>query len=425
MNMVPNVDMMVPNGVSAGGGGGTLTINSTPITGATGAILWDDTGILQEATIGSGLSFSGGTLTATGGAGNPSPPLNSVQYDNAGAFGGAANLSITGGGLPNVPAAMAYLCNNEKAIFVVPNANGDNWFEGGAGNTTMTGYGNFGTGQNALSATTNGFQNCALGNFSLSLLTGGSQNTAFGNGALGSTTTGIGNTAIGQQALYRLTTGQQNFAMGIFALSNITTDNGHVGIGGNAMSLLTGTTSANIAIGSQALNNIVSGTGENVCIGSGAAETLTTGSSNTCIGHFPFAFSLTTGTDNVGIGARAGLGNAGSFNVFIGSTCGQSTGSGSNNVWLGSYPGTGIPSNTFVLSLGSNNLQLDFGITAAGWTFAALNTPGLMTTNASGTVAIANAAPAAAVPASFSATNRIQLNIGGTTYYIPADTVAW
>jgi hypothetical protein len=402
------------------GAGGSLTINTTPITGATGAILWDDTGFLQEVTIGSGLTFSGGTLTATG-TGNPSPPVNSVQYDNAGAFGGAANFSISGG-LPNVPSAMSYLCNNQNALYVVPNIAGDNWFEGGAGNTTLTGGGNFGTGQSALSSLTNGQNNAALGNLALQSLTSGQQNTAFGDGALQNATTALGNTAIGFQALQSVTTGQNNFAMGKFALQSITTDGGHVGIGGGVMTHLT-TSAANMAIGGLALGNNVTG-GSNVAIGTGALQGIVTGTQNVGIGDSTCAINDTSNNTLIGYGAGSFLVANNNNNTLIGWQCGQRA-QGSNNTWIGGY-NVNLPGITSTITLATGGtLQLDFGITAAGWTFASLNTPGLMTTNASGTVAIANSAPAAAVPASFSATNRIQVNIGGTTYYIPADTVAW
>ena len=403
-----------------GGGSGPLTINVTPITGATGAILWDDTGVLQEITIGPGLSFSGGTLTATG-TGTPSPPVNSVQYDNAGAFGGAANFSISGG-LPNVPPSMSYLCDNANALYVVRNGAGDNWFEGGAGNTTLSGAANFGTGQSALSSLTNGQDNAALGNLALLNLTSGQQNTAFGSGALQTATTALGNTAIGFQSLFRLTTGQNNFAMGKFALSNIVTDNGHVGIGGGSMANLTGA-AACTAIGGLALANNVSG-GNNIAIGTGALQGIVTGSQNVGIGDATCNNNDTSNNTLLGFGAGTFLVANNNNNTLIGWQCGQRA-QGSNNTWIGGY-NVNLPGITSTITLATGGtLQLDFGITAAGWTFASLNTPGLMTTNASGTVAIANAAPAATTPASFSATNRIQVNIGGTSYYIPADTVAW
>jgi hypothetical protein len=427
MNMVPNVDMMVPNGVSAGGGSGPLTINTTPITGATGAILWDDTGFLQEVTIGSGLSFSGGTLTATG-TGNPSPPVNSVQYDNAGAFGGASNfavISVASGLCPNVPTSPgAYYVQGFPGLYTIPNVNGANWFEGNAGNTTTTGYQNFGTGDGALAGLTNGFQNTAIGSGALNLCSSGSQNTAFGNGALGSCTTGIGNTAIGENALLRNTTGQQNFALGIFALSNLASDGGHVAIGGNAMASHTGSIPFQgcVSIGAQALNNSISGYA-NIAIGSGCLQGITTNGANVAIGFNCLGFGNCT--NSVGIGFQAGNGTNNNV-VCIGYQAGFHT-HGDNNVIIGAYDDFTPRSNVFVLNFGAtpNITRVDYGITAAGWTFADLATAGLMTTNASGTIAIANAAPAATIAANFSATNRIQVNVGGTTYYIPADTVAW
>lgn len=52
----------------AGGGGGTITIGTTPIaSGTSGRLLYDNSAIVGEAIIGSGLSLAGGTLSATGG----------------------------------------------------------------------------------------------------------------------------------------------------------------------------------------------------------------------------------------------------------------------------------------------------------------------------------------------------------------------
>jgi hypothetical protein len=142
MNMIPNVDMMVPN-AGGGGGAGTLTINSTPIIGATGKMLWDDTGQLQEATIGSGLTFAAGTLSATAVAGNPSAPLTSVQFNNAGVFGGDSGFTYAGSGT----ATLSNLLN-------VPVVNGPSNFKINVSGTNRLDYGV--TNGGAWTFTTNG-----------------------------------------------------------------------------------------------------------------------------------------------------------------------------------------------------------------------------------------------------------------------------
>jgi hypothetical protein len=61
-NMVPNVDMMVPNGGAAGGGGTSLVVGLTPITGGTnGYMLYDNGGKLGEQPI--ALTVATGNVT--------------------------------------------------------------------------------------------------------------------------------------------------------------------------------------------------------------------------------------------------------------------------------------------------------------------------------------------------------------------------
>src|SRR6516164_4355118 len=62
--------------------------------------------------------------------------------------------------------AVVYL-NTLPALYQIPNASGSNWFEGNAGNTTLTGYLNFGTGDKCMNVITSGFQNTAIGANSL------------------------------------------------------------------------------------------------------------------------------------------------------------------------------------------------------------------------------------------------------------------
>jgi hypothetical protein len=74
-------------GSDCGAGGGGLTIGTSTITsGTTGRFLYDNAGVLGEGIIGSGLSFSGGTLSATGGG----------ATTGFGVDGGTTAQSVTG-----------------------------------------------------------------------------------------------------------------------------------------------------------------------------------------------------------------------------------------------------------------------------------------------------------------------------------------
>jgi hypothetical protein len=261
-----------------GGGGGSLTINATPITGATGAILWDDTGILQEITVGSGLSFSGGTLSATSApiTINTTPIIGGISprvlYDNAGVVGEAANFNIQSG---NPNATVGYYVQSLAGLYVVPNINGDNWFEGEAGNFSLTGYSNFGTGNVALVNLTSGQFNTAVGPACLHGLSTGNRNIGLGAGA-GFFSNGDDNLAIGYNCLNNCTVGTNNITFGTNAGIGIIDGGGNIFIGTS-----TGNTiihgSNNIVIGNQGdpandvngqivIGNFIYGTG---CTGSG------------------------------------------------------------------------------------------------------------------------------------------------------------
>src|SRR5258707_4675150 len=109
---------------------------------------WNAAHALSGATAGSVLFVGAGSVLA---------------QDNANFFWDDTNFNLKIGG--------AYHINTKIAVYVVPNGSGDNWFEGDAGNTSVTGYSNFGTGPNALSALTSGVQNSAIGVDALRLCT--------------------------------------------------------------------------------------------------------------------------------------------------------------------------------------------------------------------------------------------------------------
>jgi len=69
----------------------SLGYASSPTSG-TSILYGNGTGGFSNVTVGSGLSFTTGTLSATGGGGTPATPFNSVQFNNAGAFGGSSNF---------------------------------------------------------------------------------------------------------------------------------------------------------------------------------------------------------------------------------------------------------------------------------------------------------------------------------------------
>ena len=75
---------------------GTQTVSTTMATNKLLGRSTAGTGVAEEITIGSGLSLTAGTLSSTGGGGGSGTPGGSttqVQFNNAGAFGGDADLT--------------------------------------------------------------------------------------------------------------------------------------------------------------------------------------------------------------------------------------------------------------------------------------------------------------------------------------------
>jgi len=83
-------EAIVGSGLSLSGGTLTsitsITVNSTSISGGTsGRLFYDNAGVMGEAVLGTGLTLTSGTLTAIT---SPGGAVNSVQFNNGGAFGG-------------------------------------------------------------------------------------------------------------------------------------------------------------------------------------------------------------------------------------------------------------------------------------------------------------------------------------------------
>jgi hypothetical protein len=125
----------------------------------------------------------------------PGGATNQVQYNNAGAFAGSANLTFNGTILTAVRDAVV---------------NGLTIGKGAGGGSTNTVIGS-----SALANTTTGNSNTAIGYIALNNNTTGGSNTAIGSGALSSNTTAIGNTAIGSSALTNTTTGGGNTSINV------------------------------------------------------------------------------------------------------------------------------------------------------------------------------------------------------------------
>ena len=324
-------DVITFDGVEAtwgagGGGGGVSSFNT--LTGA----------VVLAAGSNITLTPVGNTITIASTAGAPSNPVNSIQFNNSGAFGGDANFTFD-------PTDETVLLTATD-IFI-PSA-GSVVFGAGAGNHTMSGTDNIliggkddGFANVGLSLTT-GDENVFIGKGTGRLMAAAARNVIIGSGA-GSGTgaagtvsdnvvigrgtgsalglasgTASGNVLIGQgtgttiNASYNVAIGYQ--AMGF------STGTGNIAIGFSALSATT--SGINIGIGDSVGQNITSGTG-NILIGSIAGNGLLVGSQhNTMIGYQ--SGSLAEGNFNTFYGSQAGVNNQANDNTFIGYLAGNS-----------------------------------------------------------------------------------------------------
>lgn len=181
-----------------------------------------------------------------------------------------------------------------------------------AGNFTLTGAGNTGSGVGALHAVTRGEFNTATGAVALESNTSGASNTASGAGALNRNTTGAYNTASGAWALRSNTTGHTNTASGGYALTSNATGGQNTASGFATLSDNT-TGGLNTASGADALSRNTTG-GSNTASGAGALYLNTTGSRNTALGAFAGS-NLGAGDDNVYIANGGASAESGTIRI--------------------------------------------------------------------------------------------------------------
>jgi len=259
------------SGLIGGGASGSLNLALTNTCAANQVLQWNGSswvcssaGAGTVTSIASGTGLSGGTITGSGTlslAANACPagsvlsalPFTCSPVASLGpnTFTGnqtvSGNLTATG-----VVTGSGFQIGN--SLFAFGTSTSGNAFLGFAGNSTMTGTSNTGTGNQALVSNTAGSWNTASGAGALNRTTG-SHNTATGGQALLGNTTGTYNTASGSEALFFNLTGSSNTADGVNALFTNTTGSSNTATGNSAgttvdSSNLTG--SNNAALGASA-----------------------------------------------------------------------------------------------------------------------------------------------------------------------------
>lgn len=444
------------------GGAATLIINTSPITGSTGNdVLYGDGTLLQQAA---NLQITSGNPNVSNTNAYLYASQKAVQGTVAGAttdnwfLGGAGNVTLSGtSNFGEGPTALSALTTGSR-----------NMAQGSAALAAVTsGKENVAIGARSQVSNINGDGNMSMGFNSLAAATGVFFNTAIGTSAMESATAGNSNVAIGSGTL-QFNQADSNVAMGGGALNSNTTGDQNIAIGSNAMrDNLIGPN--NVALGQGALQVNTDGQ-RNIAIGKGAISGHTSGFSNTAIGYLAGRFitgsptgntfigsdsgsNFTSGDNNVFIGyaaGNAGTSASGSNNVGMGQGCMQNITGGNKNVAVGVYPcaiaivngsnnlilGDGVNPSSDIsdgILIGCHSVNhLDYNYTNSGkWTFqqdiniVPMSTAGILVNDASGNVTHNHAGAAATVAANFTADHRLQVNIGGTTYYLAASTTAW
>jgi hypothetical protein len=261
---------------------------------------------------------------------------------------GSGNLNLTTG---------AYQLNGNNGVAEQDSGNTTVVGNTAASGNTNTGKYTTAVGYQAFNASATGANNTAIGAQALTSDTTGGNDTAIGYQALYTNNSGNFNTAVGAQSLYTASNGGgspgtaavQNTALGYQSMYGTTYGSRNVAVGYQSMysstipgNALGGAPAPNVALGHSSLYTNTTGGGL-TAIGFKALYTANAGvlaDYSTAVGYQALA-SATTGTANTGLGGQAG------YDVTT----------GSNNIFVGAYPTTGVG-----ITTGSNNILIGYNL---------------------------------------------------------------
>lgn len=455
-------------------------VDYAPATSGSSILYGNGSGGFSNVTIGSGLTFAGGTLSSSGGGGGISGSGttnylskftastavgNSIVYDTGTAVGigttspaklldvnGDALINFitigrgSGGSSANTALGNSALSANTTGIYntaagynalLSVTSGGSNTSVGAdALHSNTSGSSNVGLGRNALFSNVSGSYNTAAGQGSLysntsnlnsafgynSLYsnTSGNCNLALANQSLYYNTSGSFNTAAGYQSLLSNTTGSQNVAVGYGVLSSNSTASNNVGVGSIALTYNT-TGSYNSATGSYALYSNTTGY-QNVSNGHSALQSNTVGYSNIGFGYQAM-YSNIDGAENVGVGDGALYSSNGDLNVAVGAGALRQNTLGSNGTAIGAAALGNNTLGNYNVGLGSNAARLT---TTGNYNTSLGSLSGYNISTGSGNVAVGGLNSIGSIaPAYVITTQSNYISMGSTSVTNAYIQVAW
>jgi len=311
----------------------TSSVDYAPATSGTAILYGNGTGGFSNVTIGSGLTFAGGTLSSSGGGGGGSPGGSNtqVQFNSSGSFGGSSNFTFDGSSISVYGVSLG----RGGGSISTNTAVGSNTLR-----INTTGANNVAIGQNALYSNITGSGLTAVGNGALYNNTN-SDNSAFGASALFTNTTGTQNAAFGSSALSANLGGNYNSAFGYYALSANQSGNANSAFGLNALRVNT-TGANNSAFGASALGVNLSAS-NNSAFGYNASSQNVSGSDNSSHGFEALRFN-----------------QSGSYNCAFGSGAMRSSNAPQNSVAIGYSSLYNAYSTTSNTAVGHNSMYTNY-----------------------------------------------------------------
>jgi hypothetical protein len=308
--------------------GGPITTSGTITTAmATNKLIGRSTagsGVMEEITVGTGLSLTGGTLSSIGGA-TAAGNTNEIQFNNGGAFAASSNLDwiisdnrllLGSENTADINSRMVVIGKgiSTNNTFVVHNSTGTN------NSLIVRDDGFVGVGTNAPNlGTIFRIVNSSNNYFDLS---------------------NEGGIAIGRQSTISTNTANNNFGVAVGFNTEARGTNTAWGI---ALGFAAKAGIGNVALGQSATAGFIgsfAGTSNAIAIGANASANTSGGGGGIAIGRS--ANGSTSGTDNIVIGQDLGItSNSNAANILFGRFLSVTTNSRSNTISIGSGVNTG------------------------------------------------------------------------------------